>query len=453
MLVLCRLCLGVGWKTKGFKDKMKNSPASGGAEPFFMGRRPFLLLLIPALIGTFATGFLTYRHVALTSHASAVGQSFLCRADGRIDCDSLLLTEYAVLFDYFPAAVLGLMGFAFVLWCTINALVNQRVRKLSWAFLVLYFFAAIGFSWYYAYIMMFEVDIICTWCIVAHVMNLFSLITVLVISIKNREKFSLPEISTLAERIYFVTGGIALALLVFFVAGMWEKSLSFNDAKSKFEDLANDPAVIMTVLKGAPTYEVPVGPADPVFGSPAAPYPIVMFSDFQCPVCPKVERYIRGLVTLNPNELKLVFKNLPLSKDCNRSVMETANAHSMACPAARAAYAAFLLGGPRAFWPYSELLFSNQRRLKNESLTEFAQKLGLDVSKFEELMKPDSLAAKKVAEDVEVAIKLKLGATPQVFFEGKRLPENFKGEYLVDALEELIKANHLEKSNIHLRRR
>jgi len=379
-----------------------------------------------------------------------VGQSFLCRANGRIDCDSILLTDYAVLFGYFPSAVLGLMGFAFVLWLTINALANQRMRKVSWTLLVLYFFAAIGFSWYYAYIMMFEVDIICTWCIVSHVMNLFCLITVLVISIKNREEFLLPEISTLAERIYFVMGGIAVALLIFFVAGMWEKSLSFEDAKSKFEDLANDPAVILAVLKGSPTYEVPVGPADPVFGLTTAPYPIVMFTDFQCPVCPKVEAFLRQLVALNPNELKLVHKNLPLSKDCNKSVLEATGFHPMACPAARAAYAAFLLGGSRPFWQYSDLLFSNQKHLENARLAEFAQKVGLDMSKFTELLKPDSPAAKKVEEDVELAVKLRLSSTPQLFFEGKRLPENFKGAYLEDAIEELIKANYPEKSNFKL---
>jgi len=431
---------------------MEDSRTSGGAEPFFMGRLPFFVLLIPALIGTFATGFLTYRHIVLTSHAGAVGQSFLCRADGRIDCDSLLLTEYAVLFEYFPTAVLGLMGFALVLWCVINALVNERMRKISWVLLTIYFFAAIGFSWYYVYLMMFEVDYICTWCIVTHIMNLFSLIVVVAVSIKHRQAFLLLEISTLAERIYFVVGGLAVFMLVFFVAGMWEKSLSFDDAKTKFEDLANDPAVILAVLKGAPTYEVPVGPADPVFGSATAPHAIVMFSDFQCPVCPKVEASVQSLVALNPNELKLVLKNLPLSKDCNKSVLAPSNPHPMACPAARAAYAAFLLGGSPAFWQYSELLFSDHKQLKNERWTEFAQKVGLDVPEFEKLMEPDSPAAKKVVDDVELAIKLKLASTPQLFFEGKRLPENFKGEYLADAIEELIKANHPEKSNFHLRR-
>jgi uncharacterized membrane protein/protein-disulfide isomerase len=432
---------------------MKDVPAEKKAESFFMGRIPFFVLLIPALIGTFATGFLTYRHIVLTSHVGAVGQSFLCRADGKIDCDSLLLTDYAILFEYFPAAVLGLMGFAFVLWCTINALVNERMRKISWGFITLYFVAAIGFSWYYIYIMMVVVDYICTWCIVSHLMNLLSLIVVFVVTIRYRRSFSLQDTSTFGERFYFVFGGIAVSLLIFFGSGMVERSLSFNDAKAKYEDLANDPAVLLAVIKSSPNYEVPITPADPMFGFPTAPHPIVMFSDFQCPVCPKIESMLRQLVALNPDVLKLVFKNYPLSKGCNAGIIDPGNKHAMACEAARAAYAAFLLGGGRAFGAYADLLFTNQNHLKSESWLEFAQKVGLDPSKFQDLMEPDSLAAKKVAEDVELGVKVRLTATPQIFFEGKKIPETFKGEYLVDTLEELIRTNHPEKKDLQLKRK
>jgi uncharacterized membrane protein/protein-disulfide isomerase len=440
-------------KEERFTIEMNDAPTERKAGPFFMGRLPFLLLLIPALIGTFATGFLTYRHIVLASHVGKVGGSFLCRASGKIDCDSILLTDYSVLFGYFPSAVLGLMGFVFVLWLTINALVNERMRKISWGFLTLYFIAAIGFSWYYAYIMMFAVDIICTWCIVTHVTNLFSLIVVLVVTIKNRKAFTEQEISTFGERFYFVIGGIAVSLLVFFASGMIEKSLSFDDAKAKYEELANDPAVIMAIIKSSPNYEIPITPADPLYGLPTARYPIVIFSDFQCPVCPKTEAMLARFVALNPDLLKLVIKNYPLSKECNAGIVDPANKHPLSCEAARAAYAAFLLGGGRAFGAYSALLFSNQRRLTNDSWLEFAQKIGLDPSKFNELMKPDSAAARKVAEDVQLGVKLRLTATPQIFFEGKQMPENFRGEYLIDTLEELIRTNHPEMKDLQLKRK
>ncbi len=203
-------------------------------RPFFSGPLPFAVLLILALIGTFATGFLTYRHVLLESHTGVVGQSFLCRANGKINCDAILLTDYSLLFGYLSSAALGLTGFTFVLWCTVSGVFNERMRKIAWVMLVAYFFAAIGFSWYYAYIMMFEVDFICTWCIVVHVINLASLILVIVFSIKRRQAFLLREIASLGERIYFVVGAVVVPLLVFGGATVAEKVLKFDDLKIQY---------------------------------------------------------------------------------------------------------------------------------------------------------------------------------------------------------------------------
>lgn len=417
--------------------------------PYFTGRFPFVLLLVLAVVGTFATGFLTYRHVLLSTTTGVVEQSFLCRADGSVNCDAILRTEYSVLFGYFPSATLGLMGFVFVLWFTLNSLMNERARKLSWTLLVLYFFAAIGFSWYYAYIMAFEVDFVCTWCIVVHVVNLLSLIIVLVVAVKNRKKFLLPEISTLAERVYLVAGGILVSVLVFTGATLWESHLSFKEAKHQFEELANDPVVIRAVLEGSSDFNIPIQAGDPVYGSPKAPYAIIVFSDFKCPVCARKDKFLRSLVDKNPDKLRLVFINYPLSKECNPAVLH--DLHPKSCTLARAAYAAFLLGGAKAFWDYGRMLFENQKTLEPGNLIAFAQKLKLDMVKFGELMKPDSIAAKKVEHDTQLGIELSLTSTPQIFFLAKRIPEMFQGEFLVEALEGLIATKHPEDKDIDLR--
>lgn len=417
--------------------------------PFFAGRLPFVLLLALALVGTFATGFLTYRHILLSTATGAVEQSFLCRADGSVNCDAILQSEYSVLFSYFPSATLGLMGFVFVLWFTLNGLVNQRARKVSWTFLILYFFAAIGFSWYYVYIMAFKVDLICTWCIVVHTVNLLSLIIVVAVAIKNRKRFLLLEISTLAERVYLVAGGIMASVLVFTAATLWENQLSFKEAKHQFEELANDPVVIRAVMVGSPDFDIPVQAADPVYGSPKAPYPIIVFSDFKCPVCARRDHFLRSLVDKNPNKLRLVFINYPLSKECNPAVLH--DLHPKSCILARAAYAAYLLGGSRAFWSYGKMLFENQKNLDPRKLMAFAKDLNLDLVKFQDLMKADSMAAKKVEQDTRLGTELSLTSTPQVFFQGKRIPDMFQGEFLVEALEGLIKLKHPEDKDIDLR--
>ncbi|MFH1117608.1 MAG: vitamin K epoxide reductase family protein [Pseudomonadota bacterium] len=417
--------------------------------PYFSGRLPFVLVLVLALVGTFATAFLTYRHILLSSTAGAVEQSFLCRTEGSVNCDAILRTEYSVLFGYFPSSTLGLMGFVFVLWFAVNGLVNERARKISWTLLVLYFFAAIGFSWYYAYIMAFEVDFICTWCIVVHVVNLLSLVIVLTAAVKNRKKFLLPEISTLAERVYFVAGGLVVTVLVFTGATLLESRLSFKEVKHQFEDLANDPVVIRAVVEGSPDSNIPIQPGDPVYGSPKAPYPIILFSDFKCPVCARRHKFLKDLVDKNPDKLRLVFINYPLSKECNSAVLH--DLHPMACALARAAYAAFLLGGPKAFSAYGEMLFDNRKNLNPAQLETFAEKLNIDVQRFRDLMKPDSAAGKKVKQDTALGIELSLTSTPQIFFLGKRIPEMFQGEFLVEALEGLIALKHPEDKDIDLK--
>ena len=92
-------------------------------------------------------------------------------------------------------------------------------------------------------------------------------------------------------------------------AVVWLGGQSGSDAKTKYEELANDPVVIMALLKNSPTYEIPINKDDPVFGNLGLPYPLILFSDFQCPMCAQTEAYLKKLVSWNPEKLCLVYKN------------------------------------------------------------------------------------------------------------------------------------------------
>ncbi|MFH0821591.1 MAG: vitamin K epoxide reductase family protein [Pseudomonadota bacterium] len=422
-------------------------PAGG---PFFCGRAPFVFLIVLGLIGAFASGFLTFRHILLLTQSGPVEQSFLCKADGIISCDAVLLSDYAVLFEYIPSAVLGLMGFAFVLWSTINGLINQRMRKVAWIFLVIYYFVACGFSAYFIYLMKYEVDFVCPWCLVVHVVNYASFGFAIILMVKNERALRYPEISTLAERLYFLFGAVLLPLLVFFSSGMVEKHLLVEDCKQSYEKLSGDIAVKLAVIKSSPTYEVPFSEADPRWGTPNAPHTIVLFSDFQCPVCAKLDALLMMVVTVNPEHLKLVCKHYPLSKECNATLIQ--DRHPMSCAASFAAQAAFMLGGNKAFWNYAHTLFKNQDRMKENPWTDFARRTKLDIPQFTRLLAEGSPARNKVREDIALGVRLKLTGTPQVFFKGKRIPENnFDVRYLIPILEDLIVTAHPEKAGLKLR--
>ncbi|MFC1835388.1 vitamin K epoxide reductase family protein [Thermodesulfobacteriota bacterium] len=418
-------------------------------KPYFCGRLPFIILLILALLGTFASGFLSYRHVYLASHVGAVTESFLCRAGGGISCDAVLLTQYSVLLEFIPSAVLGLAGCIFVLWCTFNSLINQGIRKIAVAVLALYFVAAIGFGWYFMYLMLFEIDHLCPWCMVVHAVNAVSLVTVLVVAVKKRNEFLLPEISTVCERVYFVAGGVLVSLAVFFAVGMVEKNLAFNKIKSQYDELVNDPAVQIARLRASPSYEIPVSKEDPILGSPNAPLSLIVFSDFECPVCAKTDFVLRRIVEANKDVLKLVLKTYPLSTDCNDMLIQ--NLHPNGCMAARAGMAAFILGGSEAFFAYGELLFKNRNRLDEKPWLEFATELKLDTARFGELLKDGSEADKLVHKDVVQGIELKLSETPIIFFAKKKLPENLGAVALLHTLQELIRVYYPDKKDIKLK--
>lgn len=419
-----------------------------GERPPFSGPGPFVFILILALVGLFASGYLSYRHIALSAEIAKVGDSALCRSSGSINCDAILLTDYALLFDHVPSTAMGFMGFMFVLWCAVNGLVNRKLRKDAWSLLLLYFFAAIPFTGYFLYLMMFQVSVICTWCLVVHGVNVVSLITVLIVAIKKRKRFATPDIATSGERVYFLAGGILLALLSFFVSGMVEKGLSYENVKVRYDELVNDPIIVMAMIKAAPDHDIPITAKDPIFGNPDAPHPIFFFGDFQCPICPKVERFLRHVVSENPQTLSLVYKAYPLSTKCNEYLLE--DAHPQACGAARAAMAAFFLGGSKAFFAYGDLLKSNPKLLRQQAWLAIAEKLQLDLERFRVLLSPGSDADRAVQRGVKLGLRLGIESTPTIVFEKKKLLSNLQGIYLVRIMEDLIHEYHPEKKDLRL---
>ena len=132
---------------------------------------------------------------------------------------------------------------------------------------------------------------------------------------------------------------------------------------------------------------------------------IVEFTDFQCPYCSKVQPTLKKIRENYPNDVKFVFKHHPLAF------------HKDAPLAHEASLAA---GGQGKFWEMEEILFNNQKKLKEEDLIGYAQELGLDVEQF----KADLASGKykgQVISDTEQAVGLGATGTPAFFVNGRFL--------------------------------
>jgi len=169
---------------------------------------------------------------------------------------------------------------------------------------------------------------------------------------------------------------------------------------------------------------VPVSSKDPVWGSRSAPVTLVIFSDFQCPFCSRVEESISKLKDkYGKDKLRVVWKNSPLPF------------HDKATPAAIAAEAVFRLGGSAAFWKFHDAAFANQKDLGPAKYEQWATEAGVDRVKFNALLSNPELKA-KVDADQAVGKSAGVSGTPASFINGVFL----SGAQPLDKFTEIVDA-------------
>jgi protein-disulfide isomerase len=92
------------------------------------------------------------------------------------------------------------------------------------------------------------------------------------------------------------------------------------------------------------------------------------------------------------------------------------SSHPRAQPAACAAEAA---GRQGAFWPMHDALFADQGRLEDPHLWARAERLGLDVARFDADRRSDAVA-ERVREDFRGGVRAGVATTPTLFFGDRR---------------------------------
>ena len=149
----------------------------------------------------------------------------------------------------------------------------------------------------------------------------------------------------------------------------------------------------------------------PFLGRADAPVTIIEFSDFQCSFCAQVKPLIEELMLRNPNKIKIVFKNFPLSF------------HPHARPAALAAMAAQRQG---KFWEMHDLIFAAQKELNPAKIREIAQSLKLDMARFDRDITSQELTS-RLEKDLADGQRAGVRGTPALFVNGmpvtQRSPE------------------------------
>jgi protein-disulfide isomerase len=227
---------------------------------------------------------------------------------------------------------------------------------------------------------------------------------------------------------------IMIAGLVLAAPGCAQKSdveavqATQKEILGKLDKMEKDQATILARVQGVPAaaqpprvdpnkvYTIPVGDSY-VRGPKDAPVTIVMFSDFQCPFCQQAIGIVDEVQKVYPKDVNFVMKQFPLRQ-----------IHPNADPAARAALAA---GKQGKFWEMHDELYKNGRNLSPETIKGIAEKIGLDVRKFDADMNSDAVK-KQVDTELALGQTVNVRGTPSFFINGKvarnRSVDGFKAQ-------------------------
>jgi protein-disulfide isomerase len=131
---------------------------------------------------------------------------------------------------------------------------------------------------------------------------------------------------------------------------------------------------------------------------------LVVYGDFECPFTASAMRDI-GRMLDGGAAFEVVYRHFPL-----RTI------HPHAQEAAKAAEAA---ARQDRFWEMHDLLFRNQRHLESEELRRFAERLELDLGRFDSHIADRDIRA-RVARDVQSGLESGVDGTPRLFIDGAR---------------------------------
>jgi protein-disulfide isomerase len=154
-------------------------------------------------------------------------------------------------------------------------------------------------------------------------------------------------------------------------------------------------------------YKVPVA-GSPVFGRVDAPVTMVIFSDYECPFCKRVEETVKKIRETYSDKVRIVWKDSPLPF------------HQNAGPAAQLALEARAQKGDAGFWDAHDRIFASSPALAESDLEKVATDMGLDIGKVRTALKTKKYE-KNIAADLALAEEVEASGTPHFFINGRRL--------------------------------
>ena len=373
------------------------------------------------------------------------------------DCNAVLKSDYGVWPPkraddppgkaHVPVAYLGMVYYSFLAVWLVGVGRPSRDRWWLHFFPVGMVLAGLGGSAYFMWIMFTVSEAWCFWCLMTHIINVLIAVCLVLLwpcpfgakkaavaaAAGDSGEGTTDTTATAPAVVSHPTfRQVLITVLAMLIAlyghtmlqGMytqwWNQQIT-QSALTRLENrMKGDGKRMLSRWSLQEKYDIQLRPDDPVhpYNHSEESLLVVVFSDFQCPHCREVAKFLHEEVTpLFDDHLRVVFKHFPLNSDCNPHVKT--KLHQLSCYTSAMAEAARMQGGNDAFWTAHDYLFEHQREVKQYlPIAAFSEALGLDAERVKEDMRKEE-TLRRIYDDTDEGKRIGLRATPSIYANGR----------------------------------
>ncbi len=405
-------------------------PPSPETAPTFRAW-PMWILVVLMLFGVGAGLYMTQHHeVQLYGDAEDQTELIGCVESEKVSCDLVNTSDWSEILGV-PLATLSIPTY-FLL-----ALLAALAAREKWQYLPLILVlgcANVLLSIFLGYISVVELGKVCTWCMRMYVINFATPVLALAAGAHRAPRPGSRDLMT--------AGGAMAVASIIAIGGQKAYRAQLLDGTPQIAIPASAPAETNPDATGdAPVHEWEVQtedgnkamlltePDDAWKGNPDATVAVVEFADLECGYCKRTSGQLKRLYEAYGDRVLFVFKHFPMDPACNPGVNN--RKHRYACSAAEAAVCAQDQG---LFWPFHDLAFKNQHKLKPDNLRAYAKAAGADVTAFDTCMKSGQGKA-RVRADALAGKAVETHGTPRIWVAGKLYRSGSSAEQMARQIE------------------
>ncbi|RPI90479.1 MAG: hypothetical protein EHM32_11500, partial [Spirochaetales bacterium] len=312
--------------------------------------RPFAILAITGLIASIAGSLISTALIMEYFGASIALADAICRAGSDINaCRTVAKSVFAAIrgvpvIGDVPTALFGFVYYGYAALLFISAMrMDSTNRRAPLVLVAMLSVPALIADLFLLFVSAFSLNAFCPLCMASYAATAVVLAASLVAlwhSRTVRPDEGVPGIiRSLAVFVWnrIIVHGLAVFLLI---AGGFGISLlareSLADSMSRF---GGDERASRLIERYEAVLESRIDiDGAPIDGNPGAPVRIVVFSDFNCSSCTRMNKSLKRLLEERPGELVIYYKNFPLGEQCRDEMDRRKEVSS--CLAARAALCA-----------------------------------------------------------------------------------------------------------------